>query len=130
MAASLCCCGANACDVVRARVPGETAVICCVRGLYYCILMACLRAWSWSRVCVQFYIPQLVQALKYDGHDVSSTMVFLLVRAWQSPALLGMTLYWTLVVETSSPGPHQLRYRHMVETYLRYCGYVTFLFGI
>ncbi len=63
-----------------------------------------------------------MQALKFETLDVSSVMVFLLVRAWRSPALLGMTLYWTLVVETASPGPHQRRYQLLVEAYLQHCG--------
>jgi hypothetical protein len=71
---------------------------------------------------LQFYIPQLVQSLKYDMHDASSCAFFLLRRAWLSPTVLGVSLYWSLVVEAACPGPHQLRYRRLVSLYMRFCG--------
>jgi hypothetical protein len=74
-----------------------------------------LRAMSDTEL--QFYIPQIVQSLKYDIHDLST-------GALTSPALIGIPLYWAMVVEASYVGPHQARYKLLVDVYLRHCGAV------
>lgn len=73
-------------------------------------------------VKLQFVLPQLVQSLKHELHHVSSVALFLLSRAWRNPIVLGVPLYWALMVESANPGPHQWRYQLLVEAYLRHCG--------
>lgn len=84
-----------------------------------CVYCLCSIACS-----AQFYIPQLVQALKYELHDISTVGLFLMARAWLSPALIGIPFYWAMVVEAASIGAHQHRYRVLLDAYLSHCGYV------
>ena len=67
------------------------------------------------------YLPQLVQALKFELNHDSDLATLLIQRAFRNRHRIGHYFFWQLKAEMHSPAIAE-RYGLMLESYLRGCG--------
>ncbi|OQR92662.1 phosphatidylinositol kinase, partial [Thraustotheca clavata] len=67
-----------------------------------------------------YFLPQLVQALKYENHHVSSLSKHLIERAIKNPNQIGFDLFWSMKVESYNE-QYKERYGILLNTYLDVC---------
>ena len=74
-----------------------------------------------SDTYLSLYIPQLVQALKYELHHKSPLSELLLERSLQNPRVVGHAFFWSL-----RAGIHEFRsyerFYLILERFLMCCG--------
>ncbi len=70
---------------------------------------------------LSLYLPQLVQALKYEPHHQSALSEFLLERALKNPRVVGQSLFWLLKSNLSNVNSHE-RFYLLMERFLMTCG--------
>ncbi|KAF0701278.1 Aste57867_8207 [Aphanomyces stellatus] len=69
-----------------------------------------------------YFLPQLVQALKYENHHVSPLAKLLIQRAIQNPNQIGFDLFWCMKVETYND-QFKERYGLLLNTYVDVCSH-------
>ncbi|KDO31794.1 hypothetical protein SPRG_03714 [Saprolegnia parasitica CBS 223.65] len=67
-----------------------------------------------------YFLPQLVQALKYESHHVSPLAKHLIERAIKNPNQIGFDLFWSMKVESYNDQVRE-RYGVLLNTYLDVC---------
>ncbi|OQR87150.1 phosphatidylinositol kinase [Achlya hypogyna] len=67
-----------------------------------------------------YFLPQLVQALKYESHHVSPLAKHLIERAIKNPNQIGFDLFWAMKVESYNEKVRE-RYGVLLNTYLDVC---------
>ncbi|RLO06175.1 hypothetical protein DYB28_002403 [Aphanomyces astaci] len=66
------------------------------------------------------FLPQLVQALKYENHHVSHLAKLLIQRAIENPNQIGFDLFWAMKVESYND-QYQERYGLLLNAYTDVC---------
>ncbi|RHY89658.1 hypothetical protein DYB37_004484 [Aphanomyces astaci] len=69
-----------------------------------------------------YFLPQLVQALKYENHHVSPLAKHLIKRAIENPNQIGFDLFWAMKVETYND-QFKERYGLLLNTYVDVCSH-------
>jgi phosphatidylinositol-4,5-bisphosphate 3-kinase len=69
---------------------------------------------------LSYFLPQLVQAIKFENHHVSSLALHLIERAIRNPNQIGFDLFWSMKVESYNP-QYRERYGILLNTYLDVC---------
>ncbi|RHY30051.1 hypothetical protein DYB32_004656 [Aphanomyces invadans] len=69
-----------------------------------------------------YFLPQLVQALKYENHHVSHLAKLLIKRAIENPNQIGFDLFWAMKVETYND-QFKERYGLLLNTYVDVCSH-------
>lgn len=67
-----------------------------------------------------YFLPQLVQAIKFENHHVSSLALLLIDRAIKNPNQIGFDLFWSMKVESHNPQFRE-RYGTILNAYLDVC---------
>ncbi|CAK4644939.1 hypothetical protein LEN26_006542 [Aphanomyces euteiches] len=67
-----------------------------------------------------YFLPQLVQALKYENHHVSPLAKHLIKRAIENPNQIGFDLFWAMKVESYNE-QYKERYGLLLNTYVDVC---------
>ncbi|RHY30052.1 hypothetical protein DYB32_004657 [Aphanomyces invadans] len=67
-----------------------------------------------------YFLPQLVQALKYENHHVSPLAQHLIKRAIENPNQIGFDLFWAMKVESYND-QFKERYGLLLNTYVDVC---------
>ncbi|KAE9348851.1 Phosphatidylinositol 3-kinase 2 [Phytophthora fragariae] len=67
-----------------------------------------------------YFLPQLVQAIKYENHHASPLVMLLIERAIKNPNQIGFDLFWSMKVESHSD-QYRERYGTILNTYLDVC---------
>lgn len=67
-----------------------------------------------------YFLPQLVQAIKFENHHVSSLSLLLIDRAIKNPNQIGFDLFWSMKVESHNPQFRE-RYGTILNAYLDVC---------
>lgn len=69
---------------------------------------------------LSYFLPQLVQAIKFENHHVSPIAALLIERAIRNPNQIGFDLFWSMKVES-----HHVQYRErygvLLNGYLNVC---------
>ncbi|OQR87151.1 phosphatidylinositol kinase [Achlya hypogyna] len=68
------------------------------------------------------FLPQLVQALKFENHHVSPLAKHLIERAIKNPNQIGFDLFWAMKVESYNE-QYKERYGLLLNTYVDVCSY-------
>jgi hypothetical protein len=85
-----------------------------------------VRAFAVSKIALMrdttfsYFLPQLVQALKFENHHVSPLAMHLIERAIKNPNQIGFDLFWGMKVESHNPRYKEL-YGTILNTYLDVC---------
>ncbi|DAZ96267.1 TPA: hypothetical protein N0F65_008300 [Lagenidium giganteum] len=69
-----------------------------------------------------YFLPQLVQALKFENHHVSPLSIHLIERAIKNPNQIGFDLFWSMKVESHNPQNRE-RYGTLLNAYLDVCSH-------
>ncbi|KDO31800.1 hypothetical protein SPRG_03720 [Saprolegnia parasitica CBS 223.65] len=69
-----------------------------------------------------YFLPQLVQALKFENHHVSPLAKHLIERAIKNPNQIGFDLFWSMKVESYNE-QYKERYGLLLNTYVDVCSY-------
>ncbi|RHZ15675.1 hypothetical protein DYB26_002059 [Aphanomyces astaci] len=69
-----------------------------------------------------YFLPQLVQALKYENHHVSPLAKHLIKRAIENPNQIGFDLFWAMKVESYND-QFKERYGLLLNTYVDVCSH-------
>lgn len=69
-----------------------------------------------------YFLPQLVQALKFENHILSPLALLLIERAIKNPNQIGFDLFWSMKVESYNPRYREL-YGTILNTYLDVCSH-------
>ncbi|OQR89312.1 phosphatidylinositol kinase [Thraustotheca clavata] len=69
-----------------------------------------------------YFLPQLVQAIKFENHHVSPLAKHLIDRAIQNPNQIGFDLFWSMKVESYNE-QYKERYGLLLNTYVDVCSY-------
>lgn len=64
-----------------------------------------------------YFLPQLVQALKFENHHVSPLAMLLISRAIKNPNQIGFDLFWAMKVESHN-AQYRERYGTLLNAYL------------
>ncbi|KAF0701277.1 Aste57867_8206 [Aphanomyces stellatus] len=67
-----------------------------------------------------YFLPQLVQALKYENHHVSPLAKHLIKRAIENPNQIGFDLFWSMKVESYNE-QYKERFGLLLNTYVDVC---------
>ncbi|KAF0701279.1 Aste57867_8208 [Aphanomyces stellatus] len=67
-----------------------------------------------------YFLPQLVQALKYENHHVSHLAKLLMRRAIENPNQIGFDLFWGMKVESYN-NQYRERYGLLLNAYVDVC---------
>lgn len=67
-----------------------------------------------------YFLPQLVQAIKFENHHVSSLALLLIDRAIKNPNQIGFDLFWSMKVESHN-AQYRERYGTILNAYLDVC---------
>eukprot|EP01091_Cochliopodium_minus_P009002 TRINITY_DN2134_c2_g1_i2.p1 TRINITY_DN2134_c2_g1~~TRINITY_DN2134_c2_g1_i2.p1 ORF type:complete len:1422 (+),score=367.59 TRINITY_DN2134_c2_g1_i2:21-4286(+) len=68
------------------------------------------------------YLLQLVQAIKCETYHNSALSKFLFTRALLNRSVVGHPFFWHLVSEVQNPNKYYVRYKILLEAYIRGCG--------
>ncbi|TMW66210.1 hypothetical protein Poli38472_003975 [Pythium oligandrum] len=69
-----------------------------------------------------YFLPQLVQALKFENHHTSPLAMMLIERAIKNPNQIGFDLFWSMKVESHNPQYREL-YGTILNVYLDVCSH-------
>ncbi|TYZ61557.1 hypothetical protein PybrP1_010116 [[Pythium] brassicae (nom. inval.)] len=69
-----------------------------------------------------YFLPQLVQAIKFENHHVSALSLLLIERAIKNPNQIGFDLFWSMKVESYN-SQHRERYGTILNAYLDVCSH-------
>ncbi|CAK4077284.1 unnamed protein product [Aphanomyces euteiches] len=69
-----------------------------------------------------YFLPQLVQALKYENHHASPLAKHLIKRAIENPNQIGFDLFWAMKVESYNE-QYRERYGLLLNTYVEVCSH-------
>ncbi|CCI42710.1 unnamed protein product [Albugo candida] len=69
---------------------------------------------------LRYYVPQLVQALKFENHHLCPLATFLIERAIRNPNQIGFDLFWSMKVEFHHE-QYRERYGVLLNGYLAVC---------
>uniref|UniRef100_K3X237 phosphatidylinositol 3-kinase n=1 Tax=Globisporangium ultimum (strain ATCC 200006 / CBS 805.95 / DAOM BR144) TaxID=431595 RepID=K3X237_GLOUD len=69
-----------------------------------------------------YFLPQLVQAIKFENHHVSALSLLLIERAIKNPNQIGFDLFWAMKVESHNP-QYRERYGTILNAYLDVCSH-------
>ncbi|ETI36007.1 hypothetical protein F441_17643 [Phytophthora nicotianae CJ01A1] len=67
-----------------------------------------------------YFLPQLVQAIKFENHHVSPLAMLLIERAIKNPNQIGFDLFWSMKVEAHND-QYRERYGTILNAYLDVC---------
>ncbi|RLN65676.1 hypothetical protein BBP00_00002690 [Phytophthora kernoviae] len=67
-----------------------------------------------------YFLPQLVQAIKYENHHTSPLVLLLIDRAIKNPNQIGFDLFWSMKVEAHNDQFRE-RYGTILNAYLDVC---------
>uniref|UniRef100_M4BWC9 phosphatidylinositol 3-kinase n=1 Tax=Hyaloperonospora arabidopsidis (strain Emoy2) TaxID=559515 RepID=M4BWC9_HYAAE len=67
-----------------------------------------------------YFLPQLVQAIKFENHHVSPLSMLLIERAIKNPNQIGFDLFWSMKVEAHND-QYRERYGTILNAYLDVC---------
>ncbi|RLN98117.1 hypothetical protein BBJ28_00022562, partial [Nothophytophthora sp. Chile5] len=67
-----------------------------------------------------YFLPQLVQAIKFENHHVSPLALLLIERAIKNPNQIGFDLFWAMKVEAHND-QYRERYGTILNAYLDVC---------
>ncbi|KUF99202.1 hypothetical protein AM588_10009449 [Phytophthora nicotianae] len=67
-----------------------------------------------------YFLPQLVQAIKYENHHASPLVMMLIARAIKNPNQIGFDLFWSMKVEAHND-QYRERYGTILNAYLDVC---------
>ncbi|RLN48490.1 hypothetical protein BBJ28_00006767 [Nothophytophthora sp. Chile5] len=67
-----------------------------------------------------YFLPQLVQAIKFENHHVSPLSLLLIERAIKNPNQIGFDLFWNMKVESHND-QYRERYGTILNAYLDVC---------
>ncbi|KAL4177346.1 hypothetical protein KRP22_002279 [Phytophthora ramorum] len=67
-----------------------------------------------------YFLPQLVQAIKYENHHASPLVMMLIERAIKNPNQIGFDLFWSMKVEAHND-QYRERYGTILNAYLDVC---------
>ncbi|KAL3667463.1 hypothetical protein V7S43_007685 [Phytophthora oleae] len=67
-----------------------------------------------------YFLPQLVQAIKYENHHASPLVLMLIERAIKNPNQIGFDLFWSMKVEAHND-QYRERYGTILNAYLDVC---------
>ncbi|GMF64905.1 unnamed protein product [Phytophthora lilii] len=67
-----------------------------------------------------YFLPQLVQAIKYENHHASPLVMMLIERAIKNPNQIGFDLFWSMKVEAHND-QYRERYGTILNSYLDVC---------
>ncbi|KAG7400989.1 Phosphatidylinositol 4,5-bisphosphate 3-kinase catalytic subunit gamma isoform [Phytophthora boehmeriae] len=67
-----------------------------------------------------YFLPQLVQAIKFENHHVSPLSMMLIERAIKNPNQIGFDLFWSMKVEAHND-QYRERYGTILNAYLDVC---------
>ncbi|KAL7680573.1 putative pleckstrin domain, protein kinase-like domain superfamily, PH-like domain superfamily [Plasmopara halstedii] len=67
-----------------------------------------------------YFLPQLVQAIKFENHHVSPLAMLLIERAIKNPNQIGFDLFWSMKVEAHN-AQYRERYGTILNAYLDVC---------
>jgi hypothetical protein len=67
-----------------------------------------------------YFLPQLVQAIKYENHHTSPLVLLLIDRAIKNPNQIGFDLFWSMKVEAHND-QYRERYGTILNAYLDVC---------
>ncbi|GMF20318.1 unnamed protein product [Phytophthora fragariaefolia] len=67
-----------------------------------------------------YFLPQLVQAIKFENHHVSPLAMLLIERAIKNPNQIGFDLFWSMKVESHND-QYRERYGTILNAYLDVC---------
>nr|CCA14529.1 phosphatidylinositol kinase putative [Albugo laibachii Nc14] len=85
-----------------------------------------LRSFAVSKVAempdttLSYYVPQLVQALKFENHHLCPLATLLIERAIRNPNQIGFDLFWSMKVESHNE-QYRERYGVLLSGYLAVC---------
>lgn len=69
-----------------------------------------------------YFLPQLVQAIKFENHHVSALSLLLIERAIKNPSQIGFDLFWSMKVESYN-SQYRERYGTILNAYLDVCSH-------
>lgn len=69
-----------------------------------------------------YFLPQLVQAIKFENHHVSALSLLLIGRAIKNPNQIGFDLFWSMKVESYNT-QYRERYGTILNAYLDVCSH-------
>lgn len=69
-----------------------------------------------------YFLPQLVQAIKFENHHVSALSLLLIERAIKNPNQIGFDLFWSMKVESYNT-QYRERYGTILNAYLDVCSH-------
>jgi phosphatidylinositol-4,5-bisphosphate 3-kinase len=69
-----------------------------------------------------YFLPQLVQAIKFENHHVSVLALLLIERAIKNPNQIGFDLFWSMKVESYN-SQYRERYGTILNAYLDVCSH-------
>lgn len=69
-----------------------------------------------------YFLPQLVQAIKFENHHVSALSLLLIERAIKNPNQIGFDLFWSMKVESHNT-QYRERYGTILNAYLDVCSH-------
>ncbi|KAI9921537.1 hypothetical protein PsorP6_000178 [Peronosclerospora sorghi] len=69
---------------------------------------------------LSYFLPQLVQAIKFENHHVSPLAMLLIERAIKNPNQIGFDLFWSMKVEAHNE-QYRERYGTILNAYLDVC---------